>query len=281
MPVLIAGANGQLGLSLQSVLPKNSIAADREVMDITDYDKVASVLKTLRPSCVINAAAYTAVDKAEDEPTAAFTVNAAGAGNLARATYGLGVPLIHISTDYVFDGHSKSPYHAKHYTNPRSVYGKSKLAGENMVSTLNPRHFIVRTAWLYGHDRPNFVLKMLELSKTQPKLRVVNDQIGSPTYVPHLAGIIARMVSDLTYDPELVRPGVYHLAGEGQASWYELTTYLFEQLGITTPVVAIETAQFPTRAARPAYSVLSQNPPYMLPHWKQGVSDFMKGLSHE
>lgn len=276
MSILLAGANGQLGVALKEVLP-HVVPTDRDVLDITDPNQVIGAVRKIKPSCIINAAAYTAVDQAEEDAVMAFRVNAIGAGNLALAAKEIDVPIIQISTDYVFDGLAEHPYRPGDYTNPLSVYGKSKLCGEHMVASFNPKHLIVRTAWLYGHDRPNFVSKMIERAKTMPKLRVVDDQIGSPTYVPHLVNVLLQMVEDLRYGAyagKAPRYGVYHVAGGDQASWYELTRYVFGCLGIQTPVEAVDTSQFPTPAKRPEFAPLAPSSPYVLPHWKKGVLNF-------
>jgi dTDP-4-dehydrorhamnose reductase len=248
-------------------------------LDITNAQQVRAFVEKYKPTCIVNAAAYTAVDKAEEESAAAFRINAVGAGNLAIAAHAIEASIIHISTDYVFDGFADQPYRPGDYTNPLSVYGKSKLAGEYMVSSLNPRHYIVRTAWLYGHDRPNFVSKMLERAKTADKLRVVDDQVGCPTYVPHLVEALLQMVKDIRYgmyESKVPGYGIYHLAGGGQASWYELTRYVFDSMGIQTPVEPVETQEFPTPAKRPVHAALAASPPYTLPHWKKGVHAFVE-----
>jgi dTDP-4-dehydrorhamnose reductase len=282
MSILLAGANGQLGTALRAVLP-HVVPTDKETLDISNARQVRAFVEEHKPTCIINAAAYTAVDKAEEEPAASFRINAVGAGNLAIAAQGIGIPIIHISTDYVFDGLAGQPYRPGDYTNPVSVYGKSKLAGEYMVSSLNPQHYILRTAWLYGHDKPNFVSKMLERAKTMDKVRVVDDQVGCPTYVPHLVEVILQMVKDIRYgmyENKMPVPGIYHVAGSGQASWYELTRYVFDSLGIQTKVEPIETHEFPTPARRPVYAPLVSRPPYALPHWKRGVEQYVERITN-
>ncbi|MFN0107715.1 MAG: dTDP-4-dehydrorhamnose reductase, partial [Blastocatellia bacterium] len=216
MKILITGAGGQLGCALQTVLANREvIALTRAELDITNFDEVRSAVSANRPNLVINCAAYTAVDLAESDEAGAFKLNADGPRHLAEATAEHGIALVQVSTDYVFDGTGDSPYNEFDQTNPQSVYGRSKLAGEQAVASINPRHFIARTAWLYHHEpanAKNFPKTMLAQSHRE-SVKVVNDQYGSPTYAPHLAEAIARLIKTEAY-------GVYHLAGSGQATWF-------------------------------------------------------------
>lgn len=271
MRILLAGGYGQLGCALQTVLlPEHEVVAvDIPSLDITRIDDVRLTLRQHQPELVINCAAYTQVDAAETDAQAAYTVNALGARNLAIASLELGVALMQISTDYVFDGQTQTPYHEYCTPNPQSVYGLSKWAGEEAVRTHNPRHYIVRTAWLYHVEGRNFAKTMLNLAQQRPEVRVVNDQIGSPTYAPHLAQALAQLLATRAY-------GTYHLAGAGQASWFDLTCALYVAFGYQTPVVPVPTQEFPRPAPRPAFSVLTswQQPCIVLPTWEQGVQDF-------
>jgi len=267
--ILITGAHGQLGQALQRQYADYDMTAwDLEDLDITQFDEVKKALDQLRPHVVINAAAFTQVDAAETKQEAAYRGNALGPRNLAVVTYELGMALVHFSTDYVFDGRHTRPYHEFDRTNPLSVYGHSKLAGEEAVQVANPRHFIVRTAWLYhtiGRNFPNTICRMAG----KEVVRVVNDQFGSPTFAPHLAQAVFRLVETDAY-------GTYHMAGSGGTSWYEFTQALYQALGIQTSVVPIPTAQYPLPAPRPAYAVLTslQQPLISLPPWEDGVCDF-------
>lgn len=266
---LVLGANGQLGQALQQVWAASKVTAwDIEELDITRLEVVRKMLEQLRPCTVINAAAYTRVDDAETDWEAAFRVNALGPRNLALATGELGIPLLQISTDYVFDGKSTRPYHEFDRPNPLSVYGCSKWAGEEAVRAANPKHYIVRTAWLYHTAGKNFPSTICGLGR-QGDVRVVNDQFGSPTYAPHLAAGIDRLLETQAY-------GTYHLAGAGGTSWYDFTCRLFQEVGIQSTVLPISSDQFPRPAARPPYGVLTtiQDPFILLPSWEEGVRAF-------
>ncbi len=267
--ILITGARGQLGQALQRQYADYDVTAwDLEDLDITQFDEVKKALDQLRPHVVINAAAFTQVDAAETKQEAAYRGNALGPKNLAVVTYELGIALVHFSTDYVFDGRQTRPYHEFDRTNPLSVYGHSKLAGEEAVRVANPRHLIVRTAWLYhtiGKNFPNTICRMAG----KEVVRVVNDQFGSPTFAPHLARAVFQLVETDAY-------GTYHMAGSGGTSWYEFTQALYQALGIQTTVVPIPTVQYPLPASRPAYAVLNslQHPLIPLPPWEEGVREF-------
>jgi dTDP-4-dehydrorhamnose reductase len=267
--ILITGAHGQLGQVLQRRYTDYEVTAwDLQDLDITQFEQVKKALDQLRPHVVINAAAFTQVDDAETNQDAAYRGNALGPRNLAVVTHDMDMVLVHFSTDYVFDGRQTRPYHEFDRTNPLSVYGHSKLAGEKAVRVANPRHFIVRTAWLYhtiGKNFPNTICRMAG----QDVVRVVNDQYGSPTFAPHLAQAVFRLVETDAY-------GTYHMAGAGGTSWYEFTQALYQALGIQTSVVPIPTAQYPRPARRPAYAVLTSlhQPLIQLPPWEEGVFEF-------
>jgi dTDP-4-dehydrorhamnose reductase len=274
MRILICGAGGQLGDALEAALEEHELVAlDHGGLDITLLPVVREALAVCRPDLVINAAAYTNVDGAESEPQAAFEANAIGPRHLALATAELGIPLLQVSTDYVFDGERKRPYHEGDLPAPRSVYGASKLVGEVAVRALNPRHYIVRTAWLYHLHGRNFPRTMLSLAETRSEVRVVNDQHGSPTFAPHLAEAIGRLIRGGAY-------GIHHLAGRGGTTWFGLTRALFELLDIRTPVIPVTTREFPRPARRPAYSVLTtrRRPEILLPPWEEGIAEFAAAL---
>lgn len=273
MRILLTGAGGQLGQALCATLRGHEVVAPSHAhLDITHLANVREEFERHRPELVLNAAAFNDVDGAESDPLGAFRGNALGPRNLALATTARGIPLLHVSTDYVFEGSGDRPYHEFDRPNPRSVYGASKLAGEEAVRTLNPRHYVVRTAWLYHTVGRNFPKTMCTLS-SRHEVRVVSDQYGSPTYAPHLAEAIVRLIATEAY-------GTYHLAGRGGTSWFELTRRLFDGLGIRTPVVPVATAEFPRPAERPHYSVLTtlQEPQLLLPPWEEGLSAFITAL---
>jgi dTDP-4-dehydrorhamnose reductase len=267
--VVVTGARGQLGSELCRLLaPREPVALGSAQLDITDFGAVRVALLGAQASIVINCAAYTQVDVAESNIDDAFDVNALGPRNLAVVTAELGVPLLHVSTDYVFDGTAGVAYHEYDTPCPASVYGASKLAGEQAVAVLNPRHYIARTAWLYDDDGGNFPNTMLKLAD-RDEVRVVNDQYGSPTYVPHLAAALERLMDSGAY-------GTWHLTGSGEATWHELTCELYRALNIETVVVPVTTDEFPRPAPRPPYSVLRsvQSPQIHLPDWRVGLQEF-------
>ncbi|MEX0830358.1 MAG: dTDP-4-dehydrorhamnose reductase [Nitrospirales bacterium] len=267
--LLITGAQGQLGQALQAQFSdRNVIGWDIQNLDICQLELVRKAVNQLRPDIVINAAAFTQVDQAETHQEAAYRGNALGPRNLALATKEMNIPLVHFSTDYVFDGRQSRPYHEFDRPNPLSIYGQSKLAGEKEVQKGNRRHFIVRTAWLYHIVGRNFPQTILRLAQ-QEQVRVVNDQFGSPTYCPHLAQAVSRLLETDAY-------GTYHLAGSGGTNWYDFTKHLYQARGIQTAVVPIATSEYPLPAPRPAYAVLAslQDPSITLPPWEEGVREF-------
>jgi dTDP-4-dehydrorhamnose reductase len=274
LKILIIGAGGQLGRCLVTACKHHEVLAlSHHALDITQLDKVRDALWAYRPSLVINAAAFNDVDGAESRSAEAYAVNALGPRNLAVATAAREITLLHVSTDYVFSGSGRRPYHEFDQANPRSVYGASKLAGEDAVRSLNRRHYVVRTAWLFWEDGKNFLLFMYRLA-SRNQLKVASDQYGSPTYVPHLAEAITKLAGTEAF-------GTYHLAGRGGASRWELVTYLFRRLSIATPIVPVSSLEFPTPARRPSYSVLStiQDPRIELPAWEEGVNEFARRLA--
>ena len=274
MKIFITGVGGQLGYALSQALVDHEIHTFTHAqLDITQLAAVRTEIERVEPDLVINAAAYNNVDGAESEPEAAYRGNALGPRNLALITAAHGIPLLHVSTDYVFSGTGKRPYHEFDRTGPQSVYGESKLAGEEAVRALNPRHYIIRTAWLYHIIGKNFLRTMCALARRQSEVRVVNDQRGSPTYVPHLADALVRLMTTKSY-------GLYHFAGQGETSWYELTCLLYQLLGIETAVHPVQTTEFPRPARRPAYSALTtiQDPYIILPAWEVGVQQFTQEI---
>jgi len=267
--ILLTGAGGQLGRSLREVLAERDLhPRTRDELDIASLDAVRDAVAQVEPDLVINAAAYNAVDAAEEDPEGAYSGNALGPRNLAVATASRAIPLLHVSTDYVFDGRGARPYQEYDRPAPRTAYGKSKLAGEDAVRSINPRHYVVRTAWLYHPDGKNFANTIVGLAD-RGEVRVVSDQFGSPTYVPHLATGIAQLVDSEAY-------GTYHMVNSGEASWFDFASALYAELGLDAAVLPVSTAEFPRPAERPRYSVLTsiQQPRIELPHWKDGVRAF-------
>lgn len=273
MRILLFGANGQLGHAVRKELAHHEITpiAYPEA-DITQLEAMQRTIERFAPDLVLNAAGYTDVDGAEQQVELAYRVNALGPRNLALSTKKTGIPLLHVSTDYVFDGEKTSPYHEWDRPNPLSVYGASKLAGEEAVRNFNDRHYIVRTAWLFHTVGNNFVRTMYGLA-AQPEVRVVCDQVGSPTFAPHLAKAMGRLIAQPAY-------GTYHLAGSGMASWYELTKVLYEALDTKTMVTPVPRSEFPRPARRPKFSALMtiQDPFISLPPWEEGVKAFASEL---
>jgi dTDP-4-dehydrorhamnose reductase len=258
--VLVVGAGGQLGRALMATAPVGYrvIALNRQQMDIGDRTAVIDCITELRPTWVINAAAYTAVDRAEQEPDLAFAVNGAAPGYLAEAVAKVQGRLLHLSTDFVFDGKASQPYPPDAAPNPLSVYGESKLRGEQQVlQTWGEGSAIVRTAWVYDGVNRNFVTTMLRLMRERDEVRVVADQVGTPTATHTLASGLWRGVAQGWQ-------GIYHLTDAGVASWYDFAVAIqvyglgLGLLGRSVPMVPISTAEFPTLAQRPAYSVLDK-----------------------
>ena len=273
MKVVITGANGQLGQALQqSLVGHEVIASTFSELDITNRSDVMNYIQPLKPDILINAAAYTQVDQAESDIEAAFQVNEKGPQYLAQAAHEVGAAIVQISTDYVFDGASKTVWSESDETHPLSVYGKSKLAGELAVKQANPVHFIVRTAWLYHYSGQNFLRTMYGLAD-RDEIRVVNDQRGSPTNADHLAIAIGQLIETRAY-------GTHHLVNSGEASWYELTREFYAQLGIQTPVIPVSTDEFPRPAPRPASSVLvsEQHTGIEMPTWQSGLSALVQQI---
>ncbi len=277
MKVLVIGAAGQLGHDLMDIFAPDheTTGVDIGEVDITDPDSVAGVVSSAAPDVVINAAAFTDVDGCESKREAAWAVNADGAGNTAAACAAAGAALVHVSTDYVFDGRKGSPYREDDPTSPLGEYGKSKLAGERAVQEALERHLIVRTAWLFGTAGHNFVKTMLRLGRERDRLQVVDDQTGSPTYSGHLARALKQLV-----ETRLDRPGIYHMTNDGHCTWYRFAAEIFRLAGIEVELSPTTTEAFGSPAPRPAYSVLANTraPDIRLPHWREGLLECLQGL---
>jgi dTDP-4-dehydrorhamnose reductase len=287
--ILLIGNNGQVGKELETILAPdgNIITVARPTVDLTQADILRSVIALNKPQIIINAAAYTAVDKAESEPELAKSINATAPLILAEESQKLKAFLIHISTDYVFDGLCCSPYQESNATNPLSVYGKTKLAGEEAIRQTCNDYLILRTAWVYGaFGKSNFVKTMLRLGAEREEIRVVADQIGSPTWAKDIASAIASLIKNETTTKIT---GIYHYTNSGVASWYDFAVAIFEEaqeLGFPLKiqrVVPITTLEYPTPARRPAYSVLACEKISAIlgtypPHWRQSLRKMLKEL---
>lgn len=291
MKVLITGARGQLGLCLQSRITNDfePIALSSSELDITSKSMVNHAITTLQPDLIVNCAAYTAVDQAENDEKTAYSVNCTGPENLAYAAAILGIPLIHISTDYVFDGESKTPYLPESPTAPTSVYGNTKLAGEKAVQAITSKHIIIRTAWVFSEYGSNFVKTMIKLGSSKDELGIVADQIGCPTYAGDLAQLII-MFADKLKNADFNQYGVYHFCGNKAVSWYDFAKEIFtRQLSVDENYKApklnpLSTAQFPTAAKRPQYSVLADNSLPLLgllesSNWRNSLSTVINKLN--
>lgn len=263
MRLLVTGSEGQLARKLGALSGPQApvFAIGRPELDIAKPEAIAAAIEKYEPGAVVNAAAYTAVDKAESDSKQAFAVNRDGAGNVAAAACAAGLPVIHVSTDYVFTGDKQGAYVEEDETGPVSVYGRSKLAGEAAVAAANPHHVILRTAWVYSDVGSNFVKTMLRLAGERDEINVVADQFGNPTSAADLAEGIVRVAGRLTSGGEIKDHGIYHLAGTGSTNWAGFARYIFEVSntldGPTAQVHDITTADYPTAATRPANSCLS------------------------
>lgn len=275
MKVLITGANGQLGRALQKVLIEDELYLyDAHDMDITNFEKVEEIIGIKKPDVIINCAAHTKVDLCEEDVENAYRINAIGARNLAIASSKMNSKLVHISTDYVFEGNNPVALREDELVKPNTIYGKSKLMGEEFVKSLSKKHFIIRTAWLYG-DGDNFVRTMLKLSKQHKKLKVVNDQIGTPTSTKDLANLINKLIRTGYY-------GTYHGTCHGKCSWYNFAVKIFEYMKVDIEVEPCTTDEFPRPAKRPEFSVLDN---FMLRiqgldvfrSWEEAIEDYLEG----
>lgn len=275
--ILITGANGQLGLEIQEQLAHNMntyqvIPTDYTILDITNFNQVKAELLLKKPDVVINCAAHTAVDKCEEDIENAYKINAIGAKNLAIACEMIGAKLVQVSTDYVFSGEVPGARREDDATGPQSIYGTSKLLGEEYVKTFCKKHFIIRTAWLYGEGN-NFVRTMLKLAENNKEINVVGDQFGSPTSTKDLAKAIIELMQTEYY-------GTFHGTCEGECSWYDFACKIFELRGIAITVNKVTSQEFIRPAKRPTYSVLDN---FMLKlyglnsfrHWEEALVDYL------
>lgn len=258
MVVLVTGASGQLGRAIQHVAPDypklNFIFASSSEVDITDKAAILQFFEKHQPDFCINAAAYTAVDKAESEPDKAFAVNVTGSKNLAEVCNEFDTILLHISTDFVFDGNKTTPYTEDDIPNPQSVYGKTKLEGENEVRNIAEKYFIIRTSWVYSQFGNNFLKTMIRLGNERESLSVVNDQTGTPTHAIDLAKALITII----FSGKEVY-GIYNFSNEGSCTWYEFAKEIFSVNKINIDLQPIPTSAYPTPAVRPKYSVLDKS----------------------
>ena len=276
MRVLVTGARGMLGRALLPCLGDRHevLGVDAQDFDITREDAVQKAFRDFRPEFVFHLAAYTDVDGCEANPSLALSVNSGGAANVARSCAGIGATMLYVSTDYVFAGSMARPYREDDTPSPLSVYGKSKLGGEQQVQSLLARHFIVRSSWLYGPHGKNFVATILRIANERPELRVVDDQRGAPTYTRHLAAKLVQML-------QVQRYGIYHVTGAGSCSWFEFAQSIIQSAGIEgVNVLPISTRESGRRARRPANSVLEnrrliEDQLGTLPYWKEGLADYL------
>ncbi len=283
--IMITGASGQLGLALYGLLKDNKeyelLRTDTlpkedgsiQALDITKEEVVTHYIDINAPDIIINCAAFTAVDLCESEQEKAYSINALGPRYLAAAAERHGIKLIHVSTDYVFDGQATKPYIEEDKSNPVSVYGKTKQAGDEFVRELCSRYFILRTAWVYGEGK-NFVKTMLRLAESNSKVRVVKDQIGTPTSALELARAIIFLMGTDSY-------GIYHATCEGSTTWYEFAVTIFQMAGLDISVEAIPTSEYPTPAKRPMYSILDnkalrERHGYIMKEWREALEEYMR-----
>lgn len=275
MKVLVFGTNGQLGKEITKQFKEKYelILQDIPSLDITSYQSVEDLISDTNPAVVINAAAYTNVEKAEEDEDTAFQVNALGAQNLALACKKSRAKLVHISTDYVFDGTTNVEYEEFDPPNPLSVYGKSKLWGEKLVEQVGGEYFILRTSWLYG-DGPNFVRTMLKLAEQRDHLTVVADQYGTPTYTKDLVWAIECLIQTEFY-------GLYHASNQGSCTWFDFALKIFELAGKSVSVAPVSTAEYPVKAKRPQYSVMTNRMLKLrgmdvMRNWEDALQDYIE-----
>ena len=290
MKILLLGKTGQVGSALTPLLTRLAqstdagalVALGRADVDLSDAAALAQAVQQVQPALIVNAAAHTAVDRAETEPDIAFAINALAPGVLAQQAANLNALLVHYSTDYVFDGSQQTPYRESDPTHPLGVYGQSKLAGEQAVQASGCRHLLLRTSWVYDSTGRNFLTTMLRLAKQHGKLRVVGDQHGSPTSAAMIAEASLQLIRSMLNQPAM-QGGLYHLTAQGQTTWHGFAQAIMRKAGLDVPIEAITTADYPTPARRPAYSVLDCSKlqtefNYRLPGWQQAL-DALPALS--
>ena len=269
MKILVTGAKGMLGQDLCPTLQDEGydvIETDILNLDITNYKQVKSVFEEESPDIIIHCAAYTNVDKAQEDTEGARLINAEGTKNIAQAAASIDATVVYISTDYVFDGRKNTPYEPQDTPNPQNVYGETKLEGEKMVQKYCTKFYIARTSWLYGIHGKNFVETMISLSETNSELKVVDDQTGCPTWTIELSDGIVKLLKGAPY-------GIYHICGSGKTSWYGFAKEIFNLSGIDVNLIPCTTAEFPRKAKRPEYSVMNNNK--ICRNWKEALEDYI------
>ncbi|CAI3633767.1 dTDP-4-dehydrorhamnose reductase [Clostridium neonatale] len=277
--ILVTGVNGQLGYDVVKVLNERNIEClgiDKDELDITDENAVDKYIVDLKPECVVHCAAYTAVDRAEDEEEICRKVNVDGTENIAKACKEIDAKMIYISTDYVFDGKGDEPFEVDGHIEPHSVYGKTKYEGELKVQEILDKYFIVRISWVFGINGNNFIKTMLRLGKEKESINVVCDQIGSPTYTADLAPLLCDMAVSEKY-------GVYHATNEGFCSWAEFAQEIMDVAGLKAKINPIPTSEYPAKAERPFNSRMSKkslvdNGFKVLPTWKEALDKYLNEL---
>lgn len=308
--ILLTGKNGQVGRELLSLLPQlgEVVALDHSQMDLSKPNDICSSIREIRPKLIVNAAAYTAVDQAETDEAMAQAINAHAPGLMAREAKKIGAALVHYSTDYVFDGSKRTPYEETDLPNPINVYGKTKQAGEEAIRVTGIPHLIFRTAWIYGTRGRNFMLTILKLATEREELRIVSDQVGAPTHSREIASatmkILSHVIERQSGALSLSRvSGTYHMTAAGETTWYDFANTIFEEAAcdsknrswfasatrgrplITRRVIPITTAEYPTPASRPLYSVLSNSRlirtfGVALPDWRAGLQQCFSATCH-
>ena len=282
--ILITGANGQLGNELRDLSKQyygyDFIFTDVDTLDITNSASVTEFIRNLRPEWIVNCAAYNLVDKAESEPDAALLINGTAVKNIAEAISGTECRLIHISTDYVYDGNSNVPYDENTVPDPQSAYGRSKLAGEK-YALLHPASMIIRTAWLYSSHGNNFVKTMLRYGAERESLRVVFDQTGTPTYAADLAAAIMGIISGVIRNQFAFKAGLYNYSNEGVCSWYDFASEIMKEAGLKCLVNPVLSKDYQQAAKRPSYSVMDKNKikenyNLVIPHWRTSLIKCLK-----
>ena len=286
MKIVVTGANGQLGRSIRRLSVERReldfIFTDIDSLDIGNRDAVLAFAETHPVDFIVNCAAYTAVDKAEEEEEQCRRINTDAVAYLGEAAQHIGARILHVSTDYVFGGDSYMPYQENDPVSPTSVYGRTKLAGEKALSAVCPDAIIVRTAWLYSEYGHNFMKTMLRLGAERPEIRVVNDQIGSPTYAGDLAEAILSLLEKERQGEQ--NSGIYHYTNEGVCSWYDFAHSIIRIAGLPAKVIPIPTREYPTAAKRPAYSVLSKEKikreyHWVIPHWEDSLRKCLANMN--
>ena len=273
MRLLVTGAGGMLGRDVAraaKLAHHEVVALDRQALDVADADAVERAIADARPDAVVNCAAWTDVDGAEEAEADALAINGAGAGNVAAAAAAVGASVVYVSSDYVFDGSKGEPYVESDQTAPLSAYGRTKLAGEEATIAANKRHFVVRSSWLFGVGGGNFVETMLRLAESQNEVLVVRDEVGSPTYTWHLAYGVVRLIEGVEF-------GIHHMAAAGRCSWYEFAREIFEQAKVECKVLSTTAAEFGRSASRPPYSVMVSQREHAirLPSWQDGLAGYL------